>query len=372
MTNAILLFQSHSFLSYGSFQGNKSRSFGHQRSVEQQRRLLRSVRPKSSKSLHSLSSLADPSKHHFLHVNDLTSSQLSKLLQIALEMKLELKQLGKYRTKPLDGKTLAMIFAKPSARTRISFETGMYLLGGHALYLGEEVGIGKREAVKDVARVVSSMNDTIMARLYAHSDLLELARFSKVPVINGLTDYNHPCQIIADALTILEEKKRLQGVKVVYIGDGNNIVHSWLELTSLVELEFTCCCPEGYEPNPTLLDLVNRSHRGKASIEYDPWKAVVGADVIYTDVWASMGQKSSLQQRMEVFSPYQVTMDLMKASQNKDTIFMHCLPAERGRECDDKVMESHNSKVFQQAENRMHAQNAILLYCHGILNNQLV
>jgi len=191
-----------------------------------------------------VASLEDPNKHHFLHVNDLTSAQLFHLLQTALEMKQQWKQNGKYQEKWLDGKTLAMIFAKPSARTRISFETGMYLLGGHALCLGEEVGIGKREAVKDVARVVASMNDAMMARLYAHSDLLELARFSKVPVINGLTDYNHPCQIVADALTILEEKKRLHGIKVVYMGDGNNIVHSWLELTSLVQdLEFVCCCP---------------------------------------------------------------------------------------------------------------------------------
>ncbi|KAK4523582.1 hypothetical protein GAYE_PCTG70G1478 [Galdieria yellowstonensis] len=282
-------------------------------------------------------SLEDPNKHHFLHVNDLTSAQLFHLLQTALDMKQQWKQNGKYQEKWLDGKTLAMIFAKPSARTRISFETGMYLLGGHALCLGEEVGIGKREAVKDVARVVASMNDAMMARLYAHSDLLELARFSKVPVINGLTDYNHPCQIVADALTILEEKKRLHGIKVVYMGDGNNIVHSWLELTSLVQdLEFVCCCPPGYEPNKTLLDLTNRCGRGKASIQHDPWKAVVNADVIYTDVWASMGQKSSLEQRLEIFAPYRVTLDVMKATGNPSVLFMHCLPAERGRECDDQ------------------------------------
>eukprot|EP00871_Galdieria_phlegrea_P002996 jgi/Galph1/3698/GphlegSOOS_G2320.1 len=316
-------------------------------------------------------SLLEPGKHHFLHVNDLTSEQVNKLLNFALDQKKQLKKEKKYQDKPLMDKTLAMIFAKPSARTRISFETGMFMLGGHALHLGEEVGLGKREAVKDVARVVSSMNDLIMARLFEHSDLLELAKYSKVPVINGLTDYNHPCQIVADALTILETKGKLDGIKVAYVGDGNNIVHSWLELACLVNIEFVCCCPSGYDPDSRLVDQVNKSQRGTAVIHRNAREAVQGADVIYTDVWASMGQKESLEERMRVFAPFQVTLDLIKATHKPDTIFMHCLPAERGRECDDEVMESSCSKVFQQAENRMHAQNAILLYCQGLLEKMI-
>ena len=205
---------------------------------------------------------------------------------------------------PFAGKTLAMVFTKPSTRTRVSFESGFYRLGGHALCLGEEVGIGKREATKDVSRVLASMNDVVMARLYAHSDILELAEHSDVPVINGLTDFNHPCQIIADALTVEEVLGSIEGKKVVYVGDGNNIVHSWLELACLVPFDFVCACPEGYEPDPGLVARVATKGVGTATIVTgDPIEGVRGADVIYADVWASMGQKEEADERARVFAP---------------------------------------------------------------------
>lgn len=299
-------------------------------------------------------------KRHFLAIDDWTSTEIKGVLDLALNM----KQKKVYADeKPFSGLTLAMIFAKPSARTRISFETGFFKLGGHALLLGDEIGIGKRELTKDIARVVSRFNDVIMARLFAHADLLELAAYSSVPVINGLTDWNHPCQIMADALTILELRGSVENCRVVYIGDGNNIVHSWLELARRVPFEFVCCCPPGYEPNA---DLVRRAKEAKCScieILHDPKEAVKNADVIYTDVWASMGQKDQIAERERAFAGFQVTMDLLRASGRDDTIFMHCLPAERGREVTDQVMECNQSVVFQQAENRMHAQNAIMLKC---------
>jgi ornithine carbamoyltransferase len=311
----------------------------------------------------SASMLLAGGKRHFLAIDDWNSEEIKSTLDLALNMK---HQKAFTKEKPLNGLTMAMIFAKPSARTRISFETGFYKLGGHALLLGEEIGIGKREATKDVARVVSRFNDLIMARLFAHADLLELAAYASVPVINGLTDWNHPCQIMADALTILEHRGSVENCRVVYIGDGNNIVHSWLELARCVPLEFVCCCPPGYEPNA---DLVRRAKEAKQScieVLHDPKEAVKNADVIYTDVWASMGQKDQIAERERAFAGFQVTMELLQASGRKDTIFMHCLPAERGREVTDEVMESTQSLVFQQAENRMHAQNAIMLKCLNI------
>jgi len=295
-------------------------------------------------------------------VNDLSSAEVREVLELAKAIK-PLVQSGSQTYKPFTGKTLAMIFTKPSTRTRVSFESGFYRLGGHAMCLGEEIGIGKREATKDISRVIASMNDMMMARLFAHTDVLELAEYSNVPVLNGLTDFNHPCQIIADALTIEEVLGDIEGKRVVYVGDGNNIVNSWLELACVMPFDFVCACPKGYEPDPKLLAEVKNCGVGSATVSYNPQEAVSGADVIYADVWASMGQKSEAEAREKIFEPFQVNEALMAASGKDSTIFLHCLPAERGREVTDGVMESASSYCFQQAENRMHAQNAIMVYC---------
>ena len=287
-------------------------------------------------------------QHHFLAINDLTSKEVRSLLDLAKKIKpLVLERSPAYR--PFDTRTLAMVFTKPSTRTRVSFESGFYRLGGHALCLGEEVGIGKRESVADVSRVLASMNDVIMARLFAHADILGLAEHSSVPVINGLTDFNHPCQIIADALTVEEVLGTIEGKRVVYVGDGNNIVNSWLELACVVPFDFVCACPKGYEPDAGLMKAVEEAGVGTASIINDPLEAVKvtsrpttivspglrggavtactqaanplhltlmfaafilpltqGADVLYADVWASMGQKEEADARAKIFAPYQV------------------------------------------------------------------
>ena len=254
-----------------------------------------------------------------------------------------------------------MVFAKPSARTRVSFETGFEWMGGHALFLGpNDIGIGKREAIKDISRVLSRYNDIIMARLFEHEHIIELAEHSSVPIVNGLTDYNHPCQIMADIFTVWENLNDIDGAKIVYMGDGNNIVHSWLHLSMRFPLDFVCCCPEDYEPDVELVNQAKESGVSKITITNDPVSAVSGADVIYTDVWASMGQKEEAEERERAFKNFQVNEKLMSLT-GKDTLFMHCLPAERDCEVTDGVMESDNSIVFDQAENRMHVQNAIMI-----------
>ena len=304
-------------------------------------------------------------QRHFLHVDDLSGAEFREVLELAKKIKPVVKGKPGYSYKPFNDQTLSMIFVKPSTRTRVSFESGFFRLGGHALCLGEEIGIGKREATKDISRVLSSMNDIIMARLFAHQDIVELAEHANVPVINGLTDYNHPCQIVADALTIEEVLGSIEGKKVVYVGDGNNIVHSWLELACIVPFDFVCACPEGYEPDAELMARVKAKGVGTAAIIHDPIEGVKDADAVYADVWASMGQKEEADARARVFAPYQVNEALMAATGKESTIFLHCLPAERGKETTDAVLESPNSFIFQQAENRMHAQNAIMVYCMG-------
>ena len=302
-------------------------------------------------------------KRDFIHVTDYDKKEVYNFLEFAIQLKKRIQSDDEY--KPFYGMSLAMIFAKPSARTRISFETGFYKLGGHALYLGpNDIGIGKREAVKDIGRVISRYNDIIMARLFEHKHILELSESASVPVVNGLTDYNHPCQIMADLLTIYEHTNSLDNIKVVYVGDGNNIVHSWLNLASIIPLNFTCLCPEGFEPDSKTVELAKDAPFSNIEITHNVENAIVGADVIYTDVWASMGQKEEVESRGKIFSNFQVNSKMMNSTK-KDTLFMHCLPAERGREVTDEVMESSNSIVFDQAENRMHAQNAIML---NILN----
>jgi ornithine carbamoyltransferase len=267
---------------------------------------------------------------------------------------------------PLKNKTMAMVFAKPSARTRISFETGFFRLGGHALFLGpNDIGIGKRESVADVARVLSKFNDIIMARLFDHNHILELSKHASVPVINGLTDHNHPCQIMADIFTVIEKKGSLKDLKISYIGDGNNIVHSWLELCMILPLNFHIICPESFKPDMSLYDAAKSKGLSNIEIHHDPTVGIQQSDVVYTDVWASMGQKEEADERRKVFEKYQVNSKLMQHA-NSDAIFMHCLPAERGVEVTDSVCDSKQSVIFDQAENRMHAQNAIILRLMGV------
>ena len=297
-------------------------------------------------------------KRDFLHITDFTSEEIIEVLDLASDVKQKLHARETY--KPFADMSLAMVFAKPSARTRVSFETGFFRLGGHALFLGpNDIGIGKRESVADVGRVLCRFNDMIMARLFDHSHIMELAKYASCPVVNGLTDFNHPCQIIADIFSVREALGSLDDVKVAYIGDGNNIVHSWLNLSLRLPMRFSVACPEGYNPDR---DLLEKARSGPSEIElcHDPLQAVRDADVVYTDVWASMGQKEEAEQRMKRFEGFQVNSDLMEAT-GKKTIFMHCLPAERGVEVTDEVCDASYSIIFDQAENRMHAQNAIMI-----------
>jgi len=297
-------------------------------------------------------------KRDFLHITDFTSEEIIEVLDLASDVKQKLHARETY--KPFADMSLAMVFAKPSARTRVSFETGFFRLGGHALFLGpNDIGIGKRESVADVGRVLCRFNDMIMARLFDHSHIMELAKYASCPVVNGLTDFNHPCQIIADIFSVREALGSLDDVKVAYIGDGNNIVHSWLNLSLRLPMRFSVACPEGYNPDR---DLLEKARSGPSEIElcHDPFQAVKDADVVYTDVWASMGQKEEAEQRMKRFEGFQVNSDLMEAT-GKKTIFMHCLPAERGVEVTDEVCDASYSIIFDQAENRMHAQNAIMI-----------
>ncbi|MDZ7330600.1 MAG: ornithine carbamoyltransferase [candidate division KSB1 bacterium] len=296
---------------------------------------------------------------HFLSIAELTKDEIFEIFDLTKELKEKTKRGEPHHL--LKGKTLAMVFAKPSARTRISFEVGMFQLGGHALYLGpNDIGVGTREAVKDVARVLSRYNDGIMARLFGHQDIVELAQYATVPVINGLTDLLHPCQIMADAFTILEHRKTLDNLKVAFIGDGNNVANSWINFASRVPMKLALAVPEGYDPNPEILAHARKTGISEITIHRNPHEAVKNADVVYTDVWASMGQEAEAEQRKKIFRPFQVNEQLMKSAR-PDTYFMHCLPAHRNEEVTDGVIESPNSIVFDEAENRMHVQKAIMV-----------
>ena len=296
---------------------------------------------------------------HFLHISDYNTEELWEIMNLAKIVKEKFHQKADYPH--FKNKSLAMIFAKPSARTRVSFETGFEWMGGHALFLGpNDIGIGKREAIKDISRVFSRYNDMIMARLFDHKHIIELAEYSTIPIINGLTDYNHPCQIMTDIFTIWEHLGDIENIKIVYVGDGNNIVNSWLHLAMRFPMHFVCCCPEGYEPDENTVKIAKKAKISKIEISHSPNEAVKGADVIYTDVWASMGQKDEAEEREKVFQPFQVNSELINNT-GKKTLFMHCLPAERGREVTDEVVEAKYSIVFDQAENRLHMQNAIMV-----------
>jgi len=301
---------------------------------------------------------------HFLHITDFTANEIWETLHLAKELKEKFRRRENHKI--FKNKSLAMIFAKPSSRTRVSFETGFEWMGGHALFLGpNDIGIGKREAIKDISRLFSRFNDIIMARLFDHQHILELAEFAEVPVINGLTDYNHPCQIMADIFTIWEQRENLDNLQITYVGDGNNIVHSWIHLAERIPMKFICACPEGYDPNNEIVQRCNNVGLSSIKVLHDPFVAVKGADVVYTDVWASMGQKDEAEERVKLFQQFQVNEKLMEAT-GKHTLFMHCLPAERGREVTDGVLEADYSIVFDEAENRMHVQNAIMVKLAGV------
>ncbi len=297
---------------------------------------------------------------HFLSIADLSPDELHNLLDLALQLKSELREGG---NKPiLKGKSLALVFMKPSLRTRVSFEMGMVQLGGYAFYLSPaEIKMGGRESVPDVARVLSGYVDGVMARVFDHQHILDLAAYASVPIINGLSDYNHPAQGLTDVFTILEARGKLEGQKVVYVGDGNNVARSLLFACMKLGMHFVLSAPEGYQLSAEDAELAAQfaTHGATYSVETDPNKAVAEADVIYTDVWTSMGQEEETAKRLQVFPPYQVNEALV-ARAKSDCIVLHCLPAHRGEEITDAVADGPHSWLFPQAHNRMHAQKAIL------------
>jgi ornithine carbamoyltransferase len=300
---------------------------------------------------------------HFLSLADLSPEQLAGLLNLALHLKSNWQAGG--NPPLLKNKTLGMIFQKPSLRTRVSFEMAMLHLGGQALYLSpDEISLGQRESVADVARVLSRYVEIIMARVFGHRDVLELAKYSRVPIINGLSDYSHPCQALADLLTIREKFGTLQGIKLAYIGDGNNVANSLIFGAALSGMQFAIASPPGYEISGDVVSKAKSLATKTGATLYfahDPIEAVREADVIYTDVWTSMGQETETQKRLEVFSPrYQINSALLSRAR-RNAIVLHCLPAHRGQEITDEVADGTHSALWDQAENRMHAQKAILV-----------
>ncbi len=299
-------------------------------------------------------------KKDFLSVLDLTKEEIINTFKIAIDMKADRK---KY-SEALKGEALALIFEKPSLRTRTSFDIGIQQLGGYSLYLSpNEISLGKRESVHDVAKNLERMVQGIMIRTFGHNIVVDMAKYANIPIINGLTDYSHPCQAMADFMTIYEKRNGdLSGMKLTYVGDGNNVAHSLMDAGARLGVDVTVNCPVGFEPNLIAYnDAVEAAKETGAKIQviHDPKTACQGADVIYTDVWASMGQEEEAAARKKIFMPYQVNDNLMSMA-NKDAYFMHCLPAHRGDEVTDSVVDSAQSIVFDEAENRLHVQKAIV------------
>ena len=291
----------------------------------------------------------------------LTKEEIEQILKTSELLKFQLLRGEEHPL--LKGKTLAMIFEKPSTRTRVSFEVGMWQLGGYALYLSAgDLQLGRGETIADTAQTLSRYVNGIMARVFAHQTILDLVKYSRVPVINGLSDFTHPCQGLADLFTIYEKKGHLTGLKLAYIGDGNNVAHSLLYGCSKVGMDITLACPKGYEPDPNVVSKAKEEGKrsgGEVKVTKDPKEAVSEADIIYTDVWASMGKEKEHEKRVKIFKPYQVNTKLVKEAK-EDYIFMHCLPAHRGEEVTDEVADSNNSVIFDQAENRLHTQKALM------------
>lgn len=298
----------------------------------------------------------------FIAISDFSPQDIQGMLDLAVQLKKERDSGGNQPL--LKGKVLAMVFQKPSLRTRVSFDMAMRHLGGDALYLSpNEVGLGQRESIADVARVLAGYVDGIMARVFAHEHILELARWSSVPIINGLSDYNHPCQGMADALTILERFGSLKGLNVTFVGDGNNVAVSLMHVCTMLGANFTLSCPAGYDMNPQAWEVGEKlaSQSGvQVCLTRDVHEAVRHANVIYTDTWTSMGQEEEAKKREAVFPPYQVNQQVVSEA-DANVIVMHCLPAHRGQEITDEVADGPHSVLFPQAHNRMHAQKAILV-----------
>jgi len=298
-------------------------------------------------------------KKDFLCVRDFTQEEIMGTFDLAIKMKADREAFST----GLKGKTLALIFEKPSLRTRTSFDVGIQQLGGYSLYLSpNEISLGKRESVHDVAKNLERMVQGIMIRTFAHKIVEDMAKYAKIPIVNGLTDYSHPCQAMADFMTIYEVKGSFKGLKLCYVGDGNNVAHSLMHAGAKLGVDVTIACPKGFEPNLIAYqDAVEDAKATGAKIEvvHDAKAGAKNADAVYTDVWASMGQETETEIRKKIFAPFQVNDELM-ACAKKDAIFMHCLPAHRGDEVTDSVIDSPNSVVFQESENRLHVQKAII------------
>ncbi|MBI5213868.1 MAG: ornithine carbamoyltransferase [Nitrospirae bacterium] len=296
------------------------------------------------------------SKRDFLTIWDLTAGEIECLLKRAIELKS-----GSDKTKcPLIGKSIGIFFEKPSTRTRVSFEVGIYQLGGQSIYLNpREIQLGRGETIADTARVLSRYLNGIVLRTYSHASAEEFASHATAPVINGLSDLHHPCQALADLMTILEKKGKLNGIRLAYIGDGNNVANSLIEASALTGMDLTIACPEGYEPDPDVLENARSKAASEIIVLRNPKEATGRADVIYTDVWVSMGQEDKAEKKKAKLRDYQINGQLLQCAKN-DAIVLHCLPAHRGEEITDEVMDGPNSAVFDQAENRLHTEKALL------------
>lgn len=296
---------------------------------------------------------------HLLKLMDLSTNEINEILELADKLKAEKKKGVEHHL--LKGKTLGMIFSKSSTRTRVSFEVGMYDLGGSALFLSaRDLQIGRGEPVQDTARVLSRYLDGIMIRTFAQKEVEDLATYGSIPIINGLTDYCHPCQVLADLMTIREYKGKLKGLKLCYIGDGNNMTNSLIVGGIKMGMEVAVACPEGYRPDPELMAWAKEN--GKFTCTDNVLEAAAGADVLYTDVWASMGQESEAEERKKIFKGYQINAEVMKVADEKAMV-LHCLPAHREEEITAEVFEAHANEIFDEAENRLHAQKAVLVKC---------
>ncbi|MFT4571477.1 MAG: ornithine carbamoyltransferase [Hyphomicrobiaceae bacterium] len=299
-------------------------------------------------------------KRDLITINDLTRPELDEVMALATRLKADTKA---GRPHPLlAGRTMAMIFEKPSLRTRVTFETGMSQLGGDAVYLAPgDIELGVREPVADIAQCLARWVDVILARTFSHDAIVELAANATVPVINGLTDEYHPCQVLADCFTLLEQRGKLDGLHVSFVGDGNNMVHSWMLAAARFGFDFTLVCPPGYEPDPTIVASAKADATGAITVTHDLDAGTRGVDVLYTDVWTSMGQEAEAEERRRIFAPYQINQAMLDRAAS-DAIVMHCLPAHRGEEITAEVVDGPQSVVFEQAENRLHIQKAIVAW----------
>ncbi len=299
-------------------------------------------------------------KRDFLGFSHLDGSKIIELFDYSLFIKQKRKE-GSSGFLPLRDKTVAMIFSKPSLRTRVSFELGIHELGGYSITLdGQSIGLGSRESVEDVAKLLSRYNSAIVARLHEHAIIEGMAKHASIPVINALTDLSHPCQVLADAFTLYERSLWHDNIKVVFVGDGNNVANSWIELAGRLPFHFVLACPEGYTPDQGLLDAAREKGISRIEVLHDPVEAATDADVLYTDVWTSMGQEQEKEERLRIFAPFQINSSLL-AKAKPTAVVMHCMPAHRGEEISSEVMDGSQSIILDQAENRLHVQKALLV-----------